>query len=108
MIKYDETSIKISIVFILVRFVEDDQVRLQFWIQKNIIEKVEILLFSEKKENALAILFALNLLLKKSEKSLIKGKNLSTIPKRLKELKYLRIGIENHESMHYVLELLND
>ena len=75
---------------------------------------MEILLFNEKKENFMDVLFALNLLLQNSEKSLVKGKNLlmemakkSTIPKRLKELKFHRAGIENNRFMRHMLELLD-
>ena len=46
MIKNDTSQIKIWTLKVLVYFRADDQVKLKFWMEKDIIEKVEILLLN--------------------------------------------------------------
>ena len=79
---------------VLINFKEDDQVKLKFWMQKDMVEKIEILLFTKSDEDyLLGILEILNQMLEVCESLLVNGKNLikvriqkSLIPKRLKEL----------------------
>ena len=46
MIKNDTSKIKIWTLKVLVYFRADDQVKLKFWMEKDIVEKVEILLLN--------------------------------------------------------------
>ena len=46
MIKNDTSQIKIWTLGMLVYFRADDQVKLKFWMEKDIVEKVEILLLN--------------------------------------------------------------